>query len=375
MKLPSLSCLILVAVLASLLLSACGGAPASSTSEPPASVPVKEGSGVTVVDAMGRTVEFPQPPQRIVVAGRSSLTIIDTLFLFPEARERVIGLVIGRQNPGAFLNLVDPSFEQKEVLEVEAGPEQIAPLHPDVVIMRSFMAESLGGPVEQLDIPVVYVDLETPEQYFRDLATIGQLFGNSARATEIEAFYQSGLGTVEDQLQDLGDEQKPRTLLLQYTEQGGEVALNVPSASWLQTAEVELAGGNPVWKDAAQGGGWTVVNFEEIAAWDPDKVFVISYGSDSAEVVDKLKSDSQWQALKAVQNGEIYGFAADTFSWDQPDPRWILGVTWLAGKLHPDRFPDLNMMQEASEFFEQMYGLDESTIQEKILSSLKGDVE
>lgn len=375
MKLPSLSCLILVAVLASLLLSACGGAPASSTSEPPASVPVKEGSGVTVVDAMGRTVEFPQPPQRIVVAGRSSLTIIDTLFLFPEARERVIGLVIGRQNPGAFLNLVDPSFEQKEVLEVEAGPEQIAPLHPDVVIMRSFMAESLGGPVEQLDIPVVYVDLETPEQYFRDLATIGQLFGNSARATEIEAFYQSGLGTVEDQLQDLGDEQKPRTLLLQYTEQGGEVALNVPSALWLQTAEVELAGGNPVWKDAAQGGGWTVVNFEEIAAWDPDKVFVISYGSDSAEVVDKLKSDSQWQALKAVQNGEIYGFAADTFSWDQPDPRWILGVTWLAGKLHPDRFPDLNMMQEASEFFEQMYGLDESTIQEKILSSLKGDVE
>lgn len=375
MKRPSLSRLILVAVLASLLLSACAGAPASSTGEPPASVPVKEGSGVTVVDAMGRTVEFPQPPQRIVVAGRSSLTIIDTLFLFPEARERVIGLVIGRQNPGAFLNLVDPSFEQKEVLEVEAGPEQIAPLHPDVVIMRSFMAESLGGPVEQLDIPVVYVDLETPEQYFRDLATIGQLFGNSARATEIEAFYQSGLGTVEDQLQDLGDEQKPRTLLLQYTEQGGEVALNVPSASWLQTAEVELAGGNPVWKDAAQGGGWTVVNFEEIAAWDPDKVFVISYGSDSAEVVDKLKSDSQWQALKAVQNGEIYGFAADTFSWDQPDPRWILGVTWLAGKLHPDRFPDLNMMQEASEFFEQMYGLDESTIQEKILSSLKGDVE
>lgn len=375
MKLPSPSRLILVAVLASLLLSACGGAPASSTSEPPASVPVKEGSGVTVVDAMGRTVEFPQPPQRIVVAGRSSLTIIDTLFLFPEARERVIGLVIGRQNPGAFLNLVDPSFEQKEVLEVEAGPEQIAPLHPDVVIMRSFMAESLGGPVEQLDIPVVYVDLETPEQYFRDLATIGQLFGNSARAEEIEAFYQSGLGTVEDQLQDLGDEQKPLTLLLQYTEQGGEVALNVPSASWLQTAEVELAGGNPVWKDAAQGGGWTVVNFEEIAAWDPDKVFVISYGSDSAEVVNKLKSDSQWQALKAVQNGEIYGFAADTFSWDQPDPRWILGVTWLAGKLHPDRFPDLNMMQEASEFFEQMYGLDESTIQEKILSSLKGDVE
>jgi iron complex transport system substrate-binding protein len=139
--------------------------------------------------------------------------------------------------------------------------------------------------------------------------------------------------------------------------------------------EVELAGGVPVWKQAAQGGGWTVVNFEQIAAWNPDKVFVIHYNADPAETVAELKTSTQWQALGAVQQGEIYGFPADIFSWDQPDPRWILGVTWLAGRIQPDRFRELDINQEVLAFFEQMYDLDESFVRENILSTLKGNVE
>jgi hypothetical protein len=33
------------------------------------------------------------------------------------------------------------------------------------------------------------------------------------------------------------------------------------------------------------------------------------------------------------------------------------------------------MRDEASQFFEQMYGLDPATIEDKILPALKGDVE
>jgi iron complex transport system substrate-binding protein len=258
---------------------------------------------------------------------------------------------------------------------VEAGPEQIAPLNPDVVIVRSFMQEKLGKPLEQVDIPVVYVDLETPEQYFRDVMVLGQLFDNEARAEEIQAFYQARLDQLDEGLGGLADEQKPRVLIVQYSDQGGEVALNVPSASWLQTTEAELAGGLPIWKEAAQSGGWTVVSFEQIAAWDPDQVFVISYGADPAQVVAELEASSQWQALRAVQEGQLYGFAADVYSWDQPDPRWILGTTWLASKIHPGRLEGLDLMDEVSQFFGQMYGLDDASVQEQIVPLLKGDVE
>jgi iron complex transport system substrate-binding protein len=370
-----MSVVLAVLLLAGSLLAACSSTP---TPLPPSvSPPTPAGTegATTVVDALGRTVDLPAPPQRIVIAGKSTLTIVEALYLFPEAADRLVGLVTGQQKPGDFLGLVDPAFAQKTVLPVEAGPEQIAPLHPDVVVMRSSMAEKLGKPLEQVGIPVVYVDLETPEQYFRDVAVLGQLLGDGARAEEIRAFYQARLDWVNGKLQGLSDGEKPRVLVMQYTDQGGTAALNVPSAAWLQTTEAELAGGLPVWKEAAQGGGWTVVNLEQIAAWDPDQIFVVSYKADPSQVVEKLKADEQWQALKAVKAGQIYGFASDVFSWDQPDPRWILGLTWLAGKMHPDRFAGLDMRNEASQFFEKMYGLDPVAIEEKILPALKGDVE
>ncbi len=331
MRCRRLCTMVSAVVLAGLLLGACSSSPTENVQDSSPAVQVKDGGGLTLVDAMGRSVEFSELPQRVVVAGKSSLTIVNTLFLFPEAKDRVVGLVVGNQNPGDFLGFVDPTFDQKTILEVEAGPEQIVPLEPDVVILRSFMADKLGKPLEQLDIPVVYVDLETPEQYFRDLATLGQVLGNEARAEEIRAYYQAKLDLVNKNLEGLTGEQKPEVLLLQYSDQGGEVAFNVPSASWIQTIEAELAGGQPLWKDAAQSGGWTVVNLEQIAAWDPDQVFVIDYKGDSAEIVDQLKADPQWQSLGATEAGEIYGFASDIFSWDQPDPRWILGTSgWLA---------------------------------------------
>ncbi len=366
---------LIVVLLAGLLLGACSGTPTELPMQSPVPVPTEQTGGLTVVDALGRSIQFPELPRRIVVAGNSTLTVVDTLYMFPEAKERLVALVVGRQPVGDFIRLVDPGFGDKMILEVEAGPEQIVPLDPDVVILRSFAAEKLGTPLEQLDIPVIYVDLETPEQYFRDLTTLGQLLGNEARAAEIQSFYQSQLARITEPLQGLKDEQKPRVLVVQYSDQGGEVALNVPSTSWIQTTEVELAGGIPAWKEAAQGGGWTVVGFEQIAAWDPDQIFLISYKSDPSRIVDDLKTDPRWQALRAVQDGRIYGFAADIFSWDQPDPRWILGVTWLAGKVHADRFPNLDLMQEVSQFFGQMYGMDEGSIREHILPNLKGDVE
>jgi iron complex transport system substrate-binding protein len=374
MKHPSLIALVLAAWLATLLLGACGSGLPGAALQSPLPEPSVQASGIAVADALGQVVEFSAPPRRIVVAGQAVLPIIDTLYLFPEASQRVVALVVGKQPIGDFISLIDPTWEQKTLLEMDAGPEQIAALKPDVVLLRSSMAEKLGRSLGELGLPVVYIDLETPEQVFRDVRTLGQLFGDEARAQEITAFYQARLDSLQEALQGLSDDRKPRVLIVQYSEQGGETALNVPPASWIQTAEAELAGGVPVWKEAAQGGGWIIVNFEQVAAWNPDQIFVISYNADSSTVVEHLKADPQWQALKAVQEGKIYGFAADIFGWDQPDPRWILGATWLAGKVHPDRFAGLDMEQQAAQFFEQMFGMDPAIVQQQVVPNLKGDV-
>ena len=245
---------ILVPVLL-LMLLAIGGCAAPPTDGPPDTSHETSDQGqaqeLTIVDTTGRTVELVTAPKRIVVAGRAVLPLVNTMYLFPEAAERVVAVTSGNQKPGDFLTLVSPDFEGTTLMGPDAGPEQIAPLKPDLVVMRSFMNEKLGEPLKQLDIPVVYMDMETPEHYFQDLGNIGQIFENRTRAEEIEAFYRGRMERIDQAVGGLNEQAKPLILILQYSDKGGEVALSVPPASWIQTIEAEMAGAVPAWADAA----------------------------------------------------------------------------------------------------------------------------
>lgn len=86
----------------------------------------------------------------------------------------------------------------------------------------------------------------------------------------------------------------------------------------------------------------------------------------------QLKADPKWQELAATQNNQVFGFPNDFVSWDQPDPRWILGLQWLATKIQPERAGGIDMKQAVNEFYGQMYGLDQSTIDTQVVPKIKG---
>ncbi len=353
-------------LLLGLLLGAC--APSESVTP--------EATAMIVTDALDQTVEFDQPPERIVVAGRANFFIMDALFMFDDVSERLAARpTAGQAATDRFLTAVDPAYETLPAIEQEASAEQIVAFQPDVVILKSYLADSLGAGIAALGIPVIYVDLETPEQYLRDVRILGQIMGQEARAEEICAYYQTRQERIVQATANLAAQERPSVLLLQYSNRGGEIAFNVPPVAWIQTLMVEQAGGDPVWTEAAETGGWAVVNFEQIAAWNPEQIYVVDYFSDVDETVAGLVTDPQWQALQAVQQGQIYAVPKDFYSWDQPDTRWILGLTWLATRVQPDLFADVDVMDEMTAFYSDLYGMEEAEIATEILPQMQGAVE
>jgi iron complex transport system substrate-binding protein len=297
--------------------------------------------------------------------------LVDAAYIFPEASERIVGMGDAGQGTSNFIALIDPDIESKAIL-AEAGAEQIAALKPDLVILKSYLAETVGKPIEEIGIQVVYVDFESPEQYDRDLSIFGLVFQNPVRAAEAAAYYQDKVDQIQ---QAIGENTAvPRVLMLYYSNNDGNVAFNVPPAGWIQTRMVELGGGDPIWKEANLGGSWAQVSLEQIAAWDADQIFIIAYRQNSTDVVAALEADPTWQALRATQTGQLYAFPGDLYSWDQPDTRWILGLTWLAGKMHPERFPALDMTDEAQSFYQTLYGLDENFFETNIRPTFMGDL-
>jgi len=329
-------------------------------------------SGLEVTDALGRTLFFEQPPERIVVAGRGLVMVADALYLFPEARSRVVAvekITLGR---GSFLPVVDPEFSKKIELPLGVGVEHILSLRPDAVLLKSYMQQKLGGSLEALDVPVVYLDFETPEQYERDLMVLGALLQNRSRAELLVSGFHDRVRQVEQRLPSIGD--RPSVLFLYYSEQGGSRAFNVPPASWMQTILVERAGGIPVWKSRRIGQGWNRVSFEQIAAWDADYIFVTSYFTDVDEVKARLLTDRLWVSLRAVKEKRFYAFPTDYYSWDLPTSRWILGLEWLAQKLYPGRFADVDMAAQTRTFFSDLYFVDGEAYDLHIRPMLGGDL-
>ncbi|NQS90811.1 MAG: ABC transporter substrate-binding protein, partial [Chloroflexi bacterium] len=186
-----------------LLVAGCSVIPGLSSANQP----------IEITDSTGHQVILDGVPERIAIAGKATIMIQDAIYLFEEADQRVIALENRNQSAFSFLPVIDPNLETKQFFEKNVGPEQIAAAQPDIVIMKNSMAETLGSPLEQLSLPVVYLDLETPDAFYQDINTLGQVFGNSDRADEVINYYQERVSQVEDLV--LNRETTPSVLVLE----------------------------------------------------------------------------------------------------------------------------------------------------------------
>jgi iron complex transport system substrate-binding protein len=331
---------------------------------------------IKLTDASGRIIELAKIPQRLIIVGKAPFYPLHLLYTFPEGRQRLVSSEAKFDTASDFLPLIDPSFKNKAVLSRSPNVEQIAALKPDLVIMKGSAIDKTCESLEKIGIPSVYVALETPEEFFKDVANLGIVLGNPKRAAEIQAFYRTRLDRLSKGTAGLREELKPRVLVLEYNDRGGKTAVQVPAKAWMQTIQVQAAGGNPVWLEAVHNtDNWTIVSFEQIARWDPDKIFIVTmHPLDPRVVVSQIKSDPQWSALKAAKNDQIHPFPGDVFGWDTPEPRWILGMDWMATHIHPQRFKDIDMYADLMAFFGELYGMSKADIETRILPTVKMDV-
>jgi len=356
----------LIVLLLVVCLSSCGQpAPAAPSSA----------AAISLIDALGRQVDLPAPPQRLVAAGKGVTMLLDAIFLFPQARQHLVAAGSGQAGSEGFLPLVEPSFSNITVLAGDGGAEPIAAARPDLVLLKSYSASKLGQSIETLGLKTLYLDLETPEQFLRDLAILGQAFGETARAEELVKYYQSSMEEVAQGATTLSPTRPPRVLLAQVTVKGGSAAILVPPTGWIQTLMVERAGGLAVWREASDKGGYAVVNLEQVAAWDPDFIFLVDYQGDSAATSANLAQSVEWKELRAVRENHFLGFPGDFVSWDQADPRWILGQLWVAKQLAPEQYATLDLQEEAARFFQFAYGLSLEKVRQGITPQLQGDLQ
>ena len=324
-------------------------------------------STFSVVDALGRQVDFIGQPERMVIAGKQTPMLANFAYVFSAEGKNIAAIENRSQSPDRFLTSIDPNLEKKLVLEKGAGVEQISPLEPDLVILKTVMKDEIGSGLEEAGIKVVYLSFENVEEIKRDIRILGDVFAKSEKADGIIEFYDKSKATI-DGLVEQAD--KKDVLLVQIDQKDGGFVYSVPAASWLQTKMVQDLQSNPVWVPDTASGGWMDVNIEQIIKWNPENIFVINYQGKAGEIIEKLEGDPVWQAFINQNDISIKPFPYDTISWDQPDPRWILGYASLAHMIYPENVSQDLILDLIQAFYAEFYNLDASYIREQIVPNI-----
>jgi len=326
--------------------------------------PISKPNQFVVQDALERTIEFSEYPERIVIAGKQTPMLANFFYLFT-SDERLLAIENRSQSSDKFLELVDDEYQTKLILEKGAGVEQMAPLNPDLVILKTSMKDEIGIGLEEVGIPVIYVSFENIEDINNDIRVIGKVLDEDERAEEIILEYKKIYSEINDRLKSEANGKD--VLILQATNIDQKYSFQVPSSGWLQTKMTENLKSNPVWLSESLSGGWTEVNFEQILNWNPDNIFIINYRGQSNEITMGLENDELWNRFISSNEANLSPFPYDFTSWDQPDPRWILGYTWMASELYPEQIGREYLLETVKNFYTFFYGLKEDFIESEII--------
>ncbi len=261
-------------------------APTTAPTEAPVDYPV------TVTDLLGRTVEIPARPQAVVA-------------LSPTAGELVYaagGTLVGRASSVQFP-------EEAKVAE-EVGSayqpnfEAILALSPDLIVADSVIHASpnFRGPLEALDVPLIFAGADSYQGVLDGLALMGEVFADSEKTNEVIAGIEQALSDAKGEL--AGDEITAVVLIsdrdqVLYAAKPNSYAGDVLARLGITNSAADEP-------DAGPFPGYSALAPERLIQFNPDLVITVTPAPPPApRLGDLFMQIPPFQALDAVQQGRV----------------------------------------------------------------------
>ena len=311
-------------------------------------VPQSAGStSITVTDVTGRVITLDKPASKILGTHNPSLNT---------------GIVLGGGDKylAGFGNKKMANKLYDYVMKDYAGIVQIgtgnninfetvASLAKNNVV--AILPERFKTQVQQFEnvgvkAIVALPNTESFDTIKNSLFITGKVLGEDKKAAQISAFIDRTISETKALAAKAAT--RPSVIFL-----GSSSAFSVASTSMIQTDIIEMAGGINAVTGLDVKGAFADVNIEQIIAWNPEIIWVPKYAS---YTVESLLSDPKWSSIKAVKNKAVYVFPSEMEPWDYPTASAVLGLSWGLYSLHPELYSINDLMKNADEFYNMVYG-------------------
>jgi len=301
------------------------------------------GEEIVVTDGLGRKITLSKPAERVVTTYGIATHMVFAL----GAQDNLVGYDTPSKN-NAFFNALMPEFANLPTpgSPGETNIEEVIALNPDLILVAGRNKELVDN-LEQKGLTVFGVVAEDLDQLKDSMINLGKALGREETAQEFVNYYENTLQKVKERTENLAKEDRPKVYLV-----GPMGLLSTCSKDMYQHHLIKLAGGRNAASELE--GGWVEVSPEHIIEWNPDLIFVVQYTADTTP--ESIMKDERLQGVKAVMNKQVFWFPSNINPWDYPSPQAVLGLYWVASKVQPDLFDDIDMQAEADQFFKKFYG-------------------
>jgi iron complex transport system substrate-binding protein len=308
---------------------------------------------ITLIDSAESAVTLDMPIERLVAVGGS---YGPEAVLALGAKDKLVAVAdYAKMRAELELLLEDvPGVGSSTNPDVEA----ILALNPDMVQgYACFDLTTLREQLEYAGIPFVQFDFNKIENYLKEIKTIGIILDEEENAEELIEFEQEYLGIIEDIVEDLEEEQKPRVYLESYEEYQA-------SGSGHSTSEAVIrCGGINIFDDIE---GTQTIDAEEVVDRNPQVIIKAvskrtlpesGYGEvDTGQIEgfrEAIITRPAWDSTDAVKKGSVYILSTDA--------RSIHGCIfdcYAARMLHPEPFEDIDPVDVHRDWFERFLGIE-----------------
>ena len=294
---------------------------------------------VTIEDHLDRSVTIEEEPKSIV----SGYYITTGLLIALGLEDDLVGIEakadtreIYKLSAPQIISL--PSVGTSKEFDLEGA----AALNPDLVILPVRLRDVIPS-LEALGITAIAVNPEDDDLLEETIQMIGAATNTVSRAKALMSFADTKLDELERQLENTSE---PVVYLA-----GNSSLLSTAGDNMYQDQLIDNAEG----KNAAEeldDSYWAEISYEQLIAWNPDYIIL---AADASYTPESVLQDASLQAVKAVQNGNVYKIPGSIEAWDSPLPSSFLGSLWLASVIHPDRYSAEQFKSAVTEFYETFY--------------------
>lgn len=315
-----------------------------------------------ITDHLGIEVEVPYDIDRIVVGNILPLPSVLTVFF--DSGEKLVGIspnsMSAIQN-GLLGELYPEILNAKTdfMNGTEINLEEMMNLEPDVVFYSSGQPEE-GERLREAGFPAIaisannwgYDAIETLNQW---ILLLSDLFPENDKSEIVESYSKDIYEMIRERVADIPEEEKERVFFLfKYNDTEMETSgANFFGQYWAETVGAVNVGA------ALEKDKGSVVTMEQVYEWNPTMIFITNFTqAQPTDLYGNTIGNYDWSAVDAVKNEKVYKMPLGMYRSYTPGADTPVTLLWFAKTTYPELFEDINIIEEAKNYYREVFGVE-----------------